>query len=276
MRWIVSVGTLMLIGLAVGLGLGGLFRVQAYLNRQAELHFEAQKGLLPTKVSVTERRLRSPDHEPAQAVAGEIARPVDTPAAGDAAAISDITGSTERNALAALQANEANRTTELTRPHQPVTPRAILGEGKKAVAIRVTNVESIAGFLVPDQPVDVVLTRQREGSSVYNEVVAQDARMLATDRLSADRSDSPLDTRSVVVEVDITDAQKLLLASQVGTLSLVLRNAGEPRLRHTRRIGVSDLAETEIAPQQNKGRVVPIQVFRSGAKPSVYIVPREQ
>lgn len=276
MRWIVSVGTLMLIGLAVGLGLGGLFRVQAYLNRQAELHFEAQKGLLATKVSVTERGLRSPDHEPAQAVAGEIARPVDTPAAGDAAAISDITGSTERNALAALQANEANRTTELTRPHQPVTPRAILGEGKKAVAIRVTNVESIAGFLVPDQPVDVVLTRQREGSSVYNEVVAQDARMLATDRLPADRSDSPLDTRSVVVEVDITDAQKLLLASQVGTLSLVLRNAGEPRLRHTRRIGVSDLAETEIAPQQNKGRVVPIQVFRSGAKPSVYIVPREQ
>jgi pilus assembly protein CpaB len=129
---------------------------------------------------------------------------------------------------------------------------------------------------VPGQPVDVVLTRQREGSSVYNEVVAQDARMLATDRLPADRGGSPSDTRSVVVEVDITDAQKLLLASQVGTLSLVLRNAGEPRLRDTRRIGVSDLAETEIAHQQNKGRVVPIQVFRSGAKPSVYIVPREQ
>jgi pilus assembly protein CpaB len=268
MRWIVSVGTLMLVGLVVGLGLGGLFRVQAYLNQQAELHFEAQKGLLAT-------RPRSPHSEPTQAVAGEIARPRDTAAPGDAAPISDVTGSTERKAIAAIQANEANRTPELKR-HQPVMPRAILREGKKAIAIRVTNVESIAGFLVPDQPVDVVLTRQREGSSVSNEVVAQDARMLATDRLPADRGDSPLDTRSVVVEVDITDAQKLLLASQVGTLSLVLRNAGEPRLRHTRRIGVSDLAETEIAHPQNKGRVVPIQVFRSGAKPSVYIVPREQ
>ena len=269
MRWIVSVGTLMLVGLVVGLGLGGLFRVQSYLNQQAELHFEAQKGLLAT-------RPRSPHNEPTQAVAGEIARPRDTPAPGDAAAVSDITGSTERKALAAIQANEANRTPELVKPRQPVTPRAILREGKKAIAIRVTNVESIAGFLVPGQPVDVVLTRQREGSSVYNEVVAQDARMLATDGLPADRSDSLLDARSVVVEVDITDAQKLLLASQVGTLSLVLRNAGEPRLRQTRRIGVSDLAETEIAHQQNKGRVVPIQVFRSGAKPSVYIVPREQ
>ena len=275
MRWIGSVGTLGLIGLAVGLGLGGLFRAQAYLNHQAELHFAAQKGLPANTVSVTERRPGSADNEPTQLVAGEINRPVDTRTAGDAAAISDVTGSTERNALAAIQANEANRTTELTRPHQPVTPRAILGEGKKAVAIRVANVESIAEFLVPGQPVDVVLTRRFEGSSVSNEVVTQDARMLATDRLGADRNDSPSDTRSVVLEVDITDAQKLLLASQVGTLSLVLRNAGEPRLQHTRRIGVSDLAETGIAPQQNKGRVVPIQVIRPGAKPSVYIVPRE-
>ena len=275
MRWIASVGTLGLIGLAVGLGLGGLLRAQAYLNHQAELHFEAQKGLPATKVGVTEHRPRSMDSEPAQSVAGEIDRPADVPAPG-AVAISDITGSTERNALPAVQANEASRTTELTRPHQPVTPGAILGEGKKAVAIRVTNAESIAGFLVPGQPVDVVLTRQIEGSSVSNEVVTQDARMLAPDQLTADRNDSPSDARPVMLEVDITDAQKLLLASEVGTLSLVLRNAGEPRLQHTRRIGVSDLAETGTAQhQQNKGRIVSIQVHRIGAKPSVHVVPRE-
>ena len=162
MRWIVSVGTLVLVGLVVGLGLAGLFRVQAYLNHQAELHFEVQKGLPATKVSVTERGLRSPDREPTQSVAGEIDRSVHTPAPDEAPAISDFTGSTERNAPAAIQANEANR------------------------------------------------------------------------------------------------------------------NAGEPRLQHTRQIGVADLDEAEIAHQQNKGRVVPIQVIRAGAKPSVYMVPREQ
>ena len=162
MRWIVSVGTLVLVGLVVGLGLAGLFRVQAYLNHQAELHFEVQKGLSATKVSVTERGLRSPDSEPTQPVVGEIDRSVHTPAPDEAPATSDVAGSTERNAPAAIQANEANR------------------------------------------------------------------------------------------------------------------NAGEPRLQHTRRIGVSDLDEAEIAHQQNKGRVVPIQVIRAGAKPSVYMVPREQ
>jgi hypothetical protein len=125
MRWIVSVGTLVLVGLVVGLVLAGLFRVQAYLNHQAELHFEAQKGLLATKVSVTERGLRRPDNEPTQLVVGEIDRPVHTSATDDATAISDITGSTERNSLAAIQAIEASRTAELTRPHQQSKERVV-------------------------------------------------------------------------------------------------------------------------------------------------------
>jgi hypothetical protein len=118
MRWIVSVGTLALIGLLIGLGLGGLFRVQTYLNHQAELYFQAQKEQPETKVSVTERRLRGLDNEPTQLVAGEIDRPAARPAPGDATPVSDVTGSTERDALAAIQANEANHATELTRPQQ--------------------------------------------------------------------------------------------------------------------------------------------------------------
>jgi hypothetical protein len=129
MRWIVSVGTLVLVGLAVGLGLAGLFRVQAYLNHQAELHFEVQKGLPATKVSVTERGLRSPDSEPTQLVAGEIDRSVHTPAPDEAAAISDSTGSAERNALAAIQANEANRTAEFHKGR--VVPIQVIRAGAK-------------------------------------------------------------------------------------------------------------------------------------------------
>src|SRR5262249_15419189 len=87
--------------------------------------------------------------------------------------------------------------------------------------------------------------------------------------------DSPSDVRSVVLEVDGTDAQKLLLASQVGTLSLVLRNAGEPRLQNTRRIGVSDLVETENAQPEGKASVVSLRVVRIGSKASGCMVPKE-
>src|SRR5262245_15248273 len=188
MRWIVSVGTMVLIGVAVGLGLAGVYRAQAYLNHRAELHFEAQKGLFATKTSVSARAPHGLDSEPVQSAMGEIDRSADMAVPDDAAAIPRITGSTERNTPAVIQGNWESRATDLPRPHQPVSPRAILGEGKKAVAIRIANVESIAGFLVPDQPVDVVLTRQLEGNSLYNEVVAQNARMLATDRLADDRN----------------------------------------------------------------------------------------
>src|SRR5262249_30244862 len=163
------VGTLALIGLAVGLGLGGLVRVQAYLNQQAELHFDGQKEPDEAKLSFN-RRLLGLESEPAQSVAREVDRPLDARAPGDVAAIPNVTGSTERKRVAAVRDNEASRTTEPTRPHQPVMPRATLGEGKKAVAVRVSNIESIAGFLVPDQPVDVVLTREIEGSAAFNEV----------------------------------------------------------------------------------------------------------
>jgi hypothetical protein len=130
MRWIASVGSLALIGLVVGLGLGGLIRVQAYLNHQAELHFEAQQGLPAGKPSVADRWLPSQHNEGAELAAGEIDRPAAPQAPGGATAIPESTGSTERNMPAAIEANEASRTTELARPHQPVTPRTILGEGQ--------------------------------------------------------------------------------------------------------------------------------------------------
>lgn len=139
MRWIVNLGSLALIGLVVGLGLGGLIRVQAYLNHQAELHYEAQQGLPATKPSVADRRLPSLINEPAQSVAGEIDRPVAPRAPSGATAIPEITGSTERNTPAAIQANEASRTTELTRPHEPVAPRAILGEGQHTRQVGVSD-----------------------------------------------------------------------------------------------------------------------------------------
>jgi pilus assembly protein CpaB len=174
-------------------------------------------------------------------------------------------------------ANEAKNQDEPLKPPRPLAPTEMLGEGKKAVAIRATDVDSLAEFLVPNQRIDVVLTRQANGDPTYNELVAQGARILAIDQPTEDRSSSSSGPsgRSVMLEVDIIDAQKLLLASQVGTLSVVLSKEGEPRLQHTQRIGVLDPTEQEIAGRQNRDRFTPVQVFRARATPSVYNVPRE-
>ncbi len=57
--------------------------------------------------------------------------------------------------------------------------------------------------------------------------VLQNARVLAIDQIADERTDKPSVVKAVTLEVDITGAQRLSLASQVGNLSLALRKAGE-------------------------------------------------
>ena len=97
----------------------------------------------------------------------------------------------------------------------------------KAVTIRVNDVEGVAGFVLPGDRVDVVLTRQGDKNSAVNDVVIQDARVLAIDQVADERAEKPSVVKAVTLEVDVTDGQKLALASAVGTLSLLLRKAGE-------------------------------------------------
>ena len=104
----------------------------------------------------------------------------------------------------------------------------------KAVTIRVNDVEGVAGFVLPGDHVDVVLTRPGDKNIAINDVVIQNARVLAIDQLADERADKPSVVKAVTLEVDVTDGQKLALASTVGTLSLMLRKAGEIGERHVR------------------------------------------
>jgi len=257
MHLILRTGIWVLIGIAAGLGVAGLLRAQAYLNAQAELHVAQLAAQQQAAAETLDAALppTSLDSETTPLTTSEIGPPVGT--------------------RQPTLANETNHQDEPLKPPRPLAPTEMLGEGKKAVAIRATDVDSLTEFLVPNQRIDVVMTRQANGDPTYNELVAQGARILAIDQSTEDRSSSSPSRRSVMLEVDIIDAQKLLLASQLGTLSLVLSKEGEPRLQHTQRIGVLDPTEQEISGRQNRDRFTPVQVFRARATPSVYNVPRE-
>ena len=53
--------------------------------------------------------------------------------------------------------------------------------------------------------------------------------------------------KAVTLEVDVIGAQKLSLAASVGSLSLMLRKAGEANNQYTRRITLSDLSGPDHA-----------------------------
>ena len=97
----------------------------------------------------------------------------------------------------------------------------------RAVTIRVDDVSDVAGFMLPGDHVDVVLTRPARRTVPVNDVVLPNMRVLGMDQLADQRADKPSVVKAVTLEVDEIGGQKLALASRVGTMALMLRKAGE-------------------------------------------------
>jgi len=166
-----------------------------------------------------------------------------------------VSASGDRVVLSAIAENEPILAAKVTAPGQRASLSVVIEEGKKAVTIRVDDVLGVAGFVQPDDRVDILLTRRasRTGNnsggegSAYTDVLLQDVRVLAIDQL-ADRKTQATPAKAVTVEVDTADAQKLVLAASVGQLSLALRRAGwTQQMTSPQRVGIDDLLRTKKA-----------------------------
>src|SRR5260370_12474807 len=151
-----------------------------------------------------------------------------------------------RIVLASIEKNEPILRTKVTGPGQKATLSRVSQDGMRGVTIRVNDVHGVGGFVLPNDRVDVLLTRQQERTSGMNDVVIQNARVLAVDQLADDAADRPTVVKAVTLEVDTISAQKIALSASLGSLSLMLRRAGEQFQDATRRITASDLANTEV------------------------------
>jgi pilus assembly protein CpaB len=122
-------------------------------------------------------------------------------------------------------------------PGQPITKTAIvhgdasgfmaatLSEGMRAISIVVSVDSSAGGFILPNDRVDVILTRKPEGGQKgFAKTILSDLRVLAVDQTYRQEKD----TRTVVgktatVEVTPQQAELIAAAAQSGVLSLSLR-----------------------------------------------------
>lgn len=179
--------------------------------------------------------------------------------------------------------------------HRPSLAGA-LGGAKSAVTIRVDDVQGVAGFIQPDDNVDVLLTRKLLNSAagrtakaeVFTDVLLQNVKVLAVDqRLNRNNSAKP--ARAVTLEVDQVQAQKLVLASSVGKLSLTLKNMQTGSSDAPRRVSLSDLPGSKPAAQQtapsaaaatvvedSKPSLPQVSIVRGTGKRQVYEVLEER
>ncbi|PWJ88672.1 pilus assembly protein CpaB [Mesorhizobium loti] len=154
-------------------------------------------------------------------------------------------GGGSKQALQAIGVNEPVLATKITGPGQRATLSAVLGEGMKAVSIRVNDVLGVAGFVFPGDRVDVLLTRTERGGDgadkSFVDVLLQSMKVLAVDQVADVSKDSPTVVKSVTLEASTKDAQKLTLAAGAGQLSLALRQAAASKGETTERVTLSDL-----------------------------------
>lgn len=267
--------TVVMIGFAVVFGLLAVFIAQIWLNNQANQRvrtIESSAKPLATQTIVVAKQPLRFGTELSAAMLEEVAWPSKAMPAGAFAKISDVLSPGRRVVLAAIERNEPVLALKITGPGQRATLSALVKPGMKAVTIRVNDVEGVGGFVLPGDHVDVVLTRQIDKGQASSEVVLQDTRVLAVDQSADERTNKAAVAKSVTLEVSIVQAQKVWLASSVGSLSLLLRKAGETADVKTRKITLKDLESGDVA--NDKGATTTVVVMRPTAKQE-YTVPVE-
>lgn len=108
------------------------------------------------------------------------------------------------------------------------TLAALLPEGMRATSVPISDVNGVSGFVLPGTMVDVLLTRKIAGEGAQAEdlradVILQNVQVLAVDQLASEQQGEPKVSRTATLAVTLYDAQRLAIATKVGTLSLALR-----------------------------------------------------
>jgi pilus assembly protein CpaB len=135
-----------------------------------------------------------------------------------------------RIALRPMQINEPILASKITGEGQNASIASLLPDGMRAAAVRINDVSGVAGFIQPNDSVDVLITRTAGAAETKREltdVLLQNVRVIAIDQDANSADAKPTLAKTATLELTPLDAQKLALAQQVGTLSLVLRKPGE-------------------------------------------------
>ena len=192
-----------------------------------------------------------------------------------------VNGKDRRVVLSSIEENEPVLGWKITGPGQRASLSALIGENMKAVTIRVNDVLGVAGFVLPGEHVDVLLTRTESvevgddkaiQKNSFTDVLLQTIRVLAVDQLADDRTEDPAPAKAVTIEVSTRQGQKLALASSVGQLALALRSAGSTKGEASQRIAMSDLNSATSSPATSDSSVM-VTVTREITR-SDYSVPR--
>ena len=160
-------------------------------------------------------------------------------------AVADLTGAIAR---APFFAGEPMRDAKLVRGNGSGFMAAILPTGMRAISTEISAETGAGGFILPNDRVDVILTRRERATgnspeTINSEIILGNIRVLAIDQMVQETNGQKTVTgKTATLELKPEQAETLARARQSGTLSLALRSlvdAGDAVSEKTSRRGDS-------------------------------------
>lgn len=132
---------------------------------------------------------------------------------------------------------------------------SVVGEGKRAITVRVNDVVGVAGFALPGNYVDILVNTidDSRGSTsgkdqTISKTVLEHILVLAVAQEATRDDTKPKVVNAVTLEVTPEQAERIDLARSVGSLSLVLRNQVDSSASETKGITKRQLLHDENEP----------------------------
>jgi len=268
---------------AVLLAGGSIFLTKSWIQNQIQVVSSVENAtqIETTKVVVASSRLHN-GNKLQKVHLNVVNWPSNLVPEGSFSTIAEILGNDGENfkdriVLRSIEINEPILKSRITGFGGRASLSALIAPGMRASTIRVNDVNGVAGFVLPGDHVDVMFTRKadatsasrsnRKSDNLQTDIFLQNMKVLAIDQDSNENRDKPSVSKSITLEVTPVQAQKLILAMQMGKLSLSLRNVNTVDAEEVRTIKARDLgfSEANIAP-------TPKVVETPKAKPTVETV----
>ena len=242
--------TLLFIGFALIFGLAGLLTVRNFLAPPVPAKQQAKAIEGTTQVVVAAVAMEMGQKiEPV--LLRSVAWPTESLPLGTFSDINTLVAPVNgqpggRVTMRAIAAGEPVLADRISGPGGRMSLSGVLGEGLRAVTIRSNDIAGVGGFVLPGDRVDVEVTRSvsnGDTNAMVSNVIAQNLRVLGVDQVADEDAQKPVVVKAVTVEATTEESRRIMLAQQVGQVSLSLRNitdnaAGEWRTVTSLDLGV--------------------------------------
>ena len=165
-------------------------------------------------------------------------------------------------ARAPFIAGEPIREQKLVRADGSGFMAAILPTGMRAISTEISPETGAGGFILPNDRVDVILSKREKGNDkngtdvVTSEVILPNVRVLAIDQAPKEKDgQNAVVGKTVTLELKSEQAETLARARQTGTLALALRSIADLNM-------VENTSDNSAAPRKGES----INVVRYGVQ----------